>query len=368
MAWFTNTQTKEKLASLELERDRLRDENATLKIELEQLKNQIYSEQSKTSTAEQVENLMKFENEHMKSGMLDIQGSLAGSVDAAKGTLACVSLLSGEFVKMSSNLQKISTDINSVASVSGKSGEAVEGMSARAEEISAILSLIRGIAEQTNLLALNAAIEAARAGEAGRGFAVVADEVRGLADKTQTAITEINDVITALKDNVLSVSDISTQLISNIGRVATDMGDFEDHLKNVDSEVHKHFSDINLMTDRVFTTLAKTDHLLWKVNTYLSINNRAPVFDFVDHHNCRLGKWYYEGEGKEFFSHSSHYSALEQPHSVVHNGTKDIFNLIDQDNIDYTKLMTAVKLMEDSSQKVFDSLSEIAEDAMREHR
>ncbi len=79
--------------------------------------------------------------------------------------------------------------------ISKHSVEAVEGMSSRAEEISSILALIRGIAEQTNLLALNAAIEAARAGEQGRGFAVVADEVRGLADKTQSAIAETNEVI-----------------------------------------------------------------------------------------------------------------------------------------------------------------------------
>ncbi|MCW8928707.1 MAG: CZB domain-containing protein [Gammaproteobacteria bacterium] len=107
--------------------------------------------------------------------------------------------------------------------------------------------------------------------------------------------------------------------------------------------------------------------MLWKINTYLSINNREPVFQFVDHHNCRLGKWYYEGEGKEFFSQSNHYQALEKPHSIVHNGTKDIFELITNEKLDYSKLMQAVKLMEDSSQEVFDSLSEIAQDSQRDY-
>jgi len=367
VAWFTSKKDQENIASLELERDTLKTENTTLKNELNQLRTQFESAQNKAATVDQVEGLMKFENEHMKSGIMDIQGSLAGSVEAAKGTLECVSSLSSEFIKMSGNLKEISADIKGLSNVSSQSGQAVEGMSARAEEISSILSLIRGIAEQTNLLALNAAIEAARAGEAGRGFAVVADEVRGLADKTQTAITEINDVITALKDNVGSVSNISSQLISTIEHFASDMTEFENHLVEVDGQVHSHFGDINSMTDTVFMTLAKTDHMLWKVNTYLSINNREPAFQFVDHHNCRLGKWYYEGEGKEFFSHSNHYSAMENPHSIVHNGTKDIFELIKNENIDYGKLMTAVRLMEDSSQKVFDSLSEIAQDALREH-
>lgn len=367
MGWFINKKNNQKINELENELNKLRDENSLLKDENENLNTQLESLQNQNSTLNQVEALAKFANEHMKSGMSDIQKNLEGSVNAAKETLDCVSMLKSEFNTRAENLNKITTDIEGLSSVSGQSSEAVESMTARAEEISSILSLIRGIAEQTNLLALNAAIEAARAGEAGRGFAVVADEVRGLADKTQTAITEINDVITALKDNVMSVSDMSSQLSSKIKIVVSNMDVFESHLLDIDSQVKDHFIGIDSMTDMVFMSLAKADHMLWKINTYLSINNRKPTFEFVDHHNCRLGKWYYEGEGKMFFSHSEHYKALEQPHSIVHNGTKNIFELIQQENIDYNKLMQAVQLMEDSSQKVFDGLLEITNDAKRVH-
>ena len=105
-------------------------------------------------------------------------------------------------------VQNTSNSISALASEIGRAVGVVQTLAADSENINAILTTIRGIAEQTNLLALNAAIEAARAGEQGRGFAVVADEVRNLAQKTQQATQEIQSMIQQLQSGTRQVVQV----------------------------------------------------------------------------------------------------------------------------------------------------------------
>lgn len=357
MGWF-NSKDLERIKHLEMENQHLQDKVATLQQQLDSQSETITSLQQHSTGETQLNELMTFENSQMKTGMGIIQSDLAASVTSAKHTLNCATEVRTHFTGLTSEISGITEALDNLSNLSTHAESSVQSMSTRATEISSILALIRGIAEQTNLLALNAAIEAARAGEQGRGFAVVADEVRGLADKTQSAISETNDVIQSMQQNVESVGGDSARLIECIEDVQTRVKSFEQNLKGINEELKGYFGDISATTDSVFMGLAKLDHMLWKVNTYLSINHGEPAFDFVNHHNCRLGKWYYEGEGKEFFASSPHYKSLEQPHEVVHNTTHEIFKLL-QGERDYSALMRSLKLMEENSIQVFRKLDEI---------
>lgn len=99
----------------------------------------------------------------------------------------------------------------------GDTSNQVEDIVSFSQTINRILSTIKEIAEQTNLLALNAAIEAARAGEQGRGFAVVADEVRNLAARSQTSAEEISNILTELSSKVTTAQSSMLNLVSSIG-------------------------------------------------------------------------------------------------------------------------------------------------------
>jgi len=114
-----------------------------------------------------------------------------------------------------------------------KAGEVIDTLHNQSDEISKVLGVIQSIAEQTNLLALNAAIEAARAGEAGRGFAVVADEVRSLASNTQKATESIRGMIDALQGgarSAVSAMQLSREQAQNSVSHAREAGEVLNHI------------------------------------------------------------------------------------------------------------------------------------------
>ena len=140
--------------------------------------------------------------------------------------------------------------------------EAIDRLASSSNQIGEILGVINDIANQTNLLALNAAIEAARAGEAGRGFAVVADEVRKLAERTQHATGEIEQIIGSLQKDTETVSMEMGKSIESVQQGVDNIGETNSGFMQVVTGIKELKSDMMQVTEQVsnqFTTIVKTN-------------------------------------------------------------------------------------------------------------
>lgn len=156
---------------------------------------------------------------------------MTAAVEEVARNAASTSQISGQTaedaLKGQKQVQQAVTAIDTVTEEITDSTQRVETLAAQIHDITKVLDVIRGIAEQTNLLALNAAIEAARAGEQGRGFAVVADEVRALAHRTQTSTGEIEAMISRVRsgaDDAVQAMGKSQTLVRNTQLLATEAG------------------------------------------------------------------------------------------------------------------------------------------------
>ncbi|MEQ7918330.1 methyl-accepting chemotaxis protein [Xanthomonas sp. WHRI 1810A] len=156
---------------------------------------------------------------------------MTAAVEEVARNAASTSQISGQTaedaLKGQKQVQQAVTAIDTVTEEITESTQRVETLAAQIHDITKVLDVIRGIAEQTNLLALNAAIEAARAGEQGRGFAVVADEVRALAHRTQTSTGEIEAMISRVRsgaDDAVQAMGKSQTLVRNTQLLATEAG------------------------------------------------------------------------------------------------------------------------------------------------
>ncbi|HEB67352.1 MAG TPA: hypothetical protein ENI93_05345 [Gammaproteobacteria bacterium] len=285
-------------------------------------------------------------------------------------------------------------DIEVLVDNVGNASQVISQLEEESSNIGVVLDVIKGIAEQTNLLALNAAIEAARAGEQGRGFAVVADEVRTLASRTQESTQEIEEMISRLQAgvrdsvNVMQVAVDKGQEGSNqVGRTlqalnaiqeaVNTMSDMNSQIATaaeeqtaVANEINQNVVNIkeqgavtardagaarlacekladfsNRMQDLLQTlgiqpggldlSAAKAAHLNWKtrLRAFLDGKEALSMDEAVSHRHCKFGKWYYS-EGLANYGNIPAMREVERPHEELHEMIRTIIEYKERGQMD----------------------------------
>ncbi|OQX73252.1 MAG: chemotaxis protein [Campylobacteraceae bacterium 4484_4] len=188
-------------------------------------------------------------------------------------------------------VQNTIAQIENNAVVENELAERLQQLSQDAEQVKEVLTVISDIADQTNLLALNAAIEAARAGEHGRGFAVVADEVRKLAERTQKSLADINATINIIVQAIMDSSQAMNNNIENVNRLTEDSSQVEQEIGNVSVKMTEAVDSVESAANAIDEAAEIMENFIDKMSEIkqLSETNKESIFS-SDENVKRIGQ------------------------------------------------------------------------------
>jgi hypothetical protein len=351
--------------------EQLERQLAQLSQENQRLQSDLARESSRAAAAEQTAAGMREETQKcariyqtMQSfgeSFLEIQKSqvtIATNLQTGKDNAAKASEVSAgnrdALAKITENLRVMSEETKATA-------QNVDSLDQRASQIGGIVNLIKDVANQTNLLALNAAIEAARAGEQGRGFAVVADEVRQLAERTARATAEISVLVSSIQSETRTARSQMDIWAGKSESFSRDGDSASRSMENLFDLTHQMEGVISASALRSFIEVAKIDHMVYKFEVYriFMCLSKKSADEFADHSHCRLGKWYYDGEGRSCFSKLPGYREMETPHKHFHDSGLDAVRAFRAGN--YDQGFTAIGQMERASEEVLNCLERMAQ-------
>ena len=341
----------------------------------------------------------------------------ASSLEETAASIEEITLTIQSNAESITTMSNISDELQTTATQGNKLAKdtslAMEELNEKVNQINDSISVIDQIAFQTNILSLNAAVEAATAGEAGKGFAVVAQEVRNLASRSADAANEIKQLVESatqkavegkkVSNNMIDgYEDLNTKInetksiiddvavasqdqknrivqindsISNLDKMTQENAANAANLNDISNEVEKLSLEIDeTISQAKFSdeykkivcnpSLAHTvskykrDHIDFKTNNFQKLNEFSS-FNVVDHKNCKMGKWIVEQEQKdEEFTKLSSWDELKAVHEKVHSNVQSYINE-NAKNVPQSQLSGKALDIENDTLKVFEKLNEV---------
>ena len=355
------TFAKEKISEAgahDRELEALRRENEALKKEIEDLKKRATSCEVQASQDDKLKEILKVLMESYEDGVTFLQTTINENLENLEEINELNGKTTNKVLSIDENTKNIVSSVENIQQFTAQLSDDSQSLNDSVMSIAQIINLIKDISDQTNLLALNAAIEAARAGEHGRGFAVVADEVRKLAERTQKATQEVEINISGLKQNSNNMIEMSETFNNEAANILNILENFKEDINYVVENTADITNKTQIVTDQIHVSNGKIDHIHLKLKVYQGLIENK-LFDIEDSENCRFRKWFSKFSTEKLKSYKNEVKKINEHHKNVHDKAKEIMQDIKEEKV--KNVIEPLKSMEHSSKVGFETLINIIE-------